>query len=149
MQNQERGWFQFPETLYYDYTHRKCLTLPMNATSVARIRSEQHSIRQHTSAYVSICQMRATQHTSAYVSICQMRATQHTSAYVSIRQHTSAYVRCEQHSIRQHTSAYVSIRQHMSDASNTGASNTGCVASDAKVEAKAARICVARIRSSF
>ncbi len=53
------------------------------------------SIRQYTSAYVSI-------HTSAYVSI-----RQHTSAYVSIRQHTSAYV-----SIRQRTAAYVRIRQH-------------------------------------
>ncbi len=76
------------------------------------------SIRQHTSAYVSISQQRLgyvvddtsstrtsiRQHTSAYVSI-----RQHTSAYVSIRQHTSAYV-----SIRQHTSAYVSIRQHTS-----------------------------------
>jgi hypothetical protein len=75
------------------------------------------SIRQHTSAYVSI-----RQHTSAYVSI-----RQNTSAYVSMRprlqwqgacwralrshyrQHTSAYV-----STRQHTSAYVSIRQHTS-----------------------------------
>ncbi len=55
------------------------------------------------SAYVSI-----RQHTSAYVSISwgQADAIQHTSAYVSIRQHTTAYV------IRQHTSAYVSIRQH-------------------------------------
>jgi hypothetical protein len=74
------------------------------------------SIRQHTSAYVSIRQPSAyvsiRQHTSAYVSI-----RQHTSAYVSIRQHTSAYVSIRQHtsayvSIRQHTSAYVSIRQH-------------------------------------
>ncbi len=93
-------------------------------------RSTRNSIRQHTSAYVSIrqayvsiCQMRicsraqhSQQHTSAYVSI-----RQHTSAYVSIRQHTSAYVKCESavgrstlNSIRQHTSAYVSIRQHTS-----------------------------------
>jgi hypothetical protein len=76
------------------------------------------SIRQHTSAYVSIRQHTSAcvcirQHasacvnasaSSAYVSICQ-----HTSACVSMRQHTSAYV-----SIRQHTSAYVSIRQHTS-----------------------------------
>jgi hypothetical protein len=58
------------------------------------------SIRQHTSAYVSI-------RTSAYVSI-----RQHTSAYASIRQHTSA--RCPFISIRQHTQACVSIRQHTS-----------------------------------
>jgi hypothetical protein len=61
--------------------------------------------RQHTSAYVSMCQ-----HTSAYVSI-----RQHTSAYVSIRQHTSALVKPHKPayvSIRQHTSVYVSIRQH-------------------------------------
>jgi hypothetical protein len=50
------------------------------------------SIRQHTSAYVSIRQRRAC------VS-CGLRET-------SVCQHTSAYV-----SIRQHTSAYVSIRQ--------------------------------------
>ncbi len=77
------------------------------------------SIRQHTSAYVSIRQHMAcecppkrkcaqalaraeVQHTSAYVSI-----RQHPSASVSIRQHPSASV-----SIRQHPSAYVSIRQH-------------------------------------
>ncbi len=57
---------------------------------------------EHTSAYVSI-----RQHTSAYVSIAPAwgaaPAAEHTSAYVSIRQHTSAYV-----SICQHTSAYVS-----------------------------------------
>jgi hypothetical protein len=55
-------------------------------------------------AYVSI-----RQHTSAYVSIgatcCE--TTREVGAYVSIRQHPSAYV-----GIRQHTSAYVSIRQH-------------------------------------
>jgi hypothetical protein len=94
----------------------------------ARTSSSRISIRQHTSAYVSIRQrlrqeraplphasaaaagsapappayVSIRQHTSAYVSI-----RQHTSAYVSIRQHTSAYV-----SIRQHTSAYASMRQH-------------------------------------
>jgi hypothetical protein len=94
------------------------------------------SIRQHTSAYVSIRHILAStstpvyanrwctehtsahvstrQHTSAYVSIRQPTSAdvsrrQHTSADVSKRQHTSAYV-----SIRQHTSAYVSIRQHTS-----------------------------------
>jgi hypothetical protein len=83
-------------------------------------------VREHTSAYASICQhtsgicfesrnvrqMPAAERegergqTPAYASICQ-----HTSAYVSIRQHTSAYA-----STRQHTSAYVSIRQHTSAA---------------------------------
>ncbi len=93
------------------------------------------SIRQHTSAYVSIRHLRASaptcsirQHTSAYVSIRQHTSAYVTcvqvlqpSAYVSIRQHTSAYVTCVQVlqpsayvSIRQHTSAYVSIRQHTS-----------------------------------
>jgi hypothetical protein len=81
-----------------------------------RRRDAVTSLRQHTSAYVSISQH---QHTSAYVSIrrdlrCSspslpsyVSIRQHTSAYVSIRQHTSAYV-----SMRQHTSEYVSIRQH-------------------------------------
>jgi hypothetical protein len=81
------------------------------------------SIRQHTSAYVSIRE--DIYHTSAYVRIRediyqptlsvwsseeQRRAVavctcirQHTSAHVSIRQHTSAYVRTRQHT------AYVSI----------------------------------------
>jgi hypothetical protein len=67
------------------------------------------SIRQHTSAYVSIHQHR--QHTSA------RHAAAPTSAYVSIRPHTSAYVsptRCGTNvSIRQHT-YNVSIRQHTS-----------------------------------
>ncbi len=78
-------------------------------------------IRQHTSAYVSICQGHlksavATKAQPAYVSI-----RQHTSAYVRIRQHTSAYV-----SIRQHTSAYVSIRQQTSAyvPTNTSPSHT-------------------------
>jgi hypothetical protein len=71
------------------------------------------SIRQHTSAYVSIRQHESAcvsmrQHTSAYVSM-----RQHASAYV-MRPHTSAYV-----SIRQHTSAYVSIRQHAPTCSRT------------------------------
>jgi hypothetical protein len=82
-------------------------------TAIARsFGHSAQSIRQHTSAYVSIRQHSyctklrtfCTEHTSAYVSI-----RQHTSAYASIRQHTSAYA-----SIRQHTPAYVSIRQHTS-----------------------------------
>jgi hypothetical protein len=89
------------------------------------------SIRQHTSAYVSIrCERRCMR-----VIVHPASPRQHTSAYVSIRQHTSAYVasavvcvslsilhllRCQylyscaskaSVSIRQHTSAYVSIRQ--------------------------------------
>ena len=56
------------------------------------------SIRQHTSAYVSI------RHTSAYVSI-RHSIRQDTSGYVRIRQDTSGYVR-----IRQDTSGYVCIR---------------------------------------
>jgi hypothetical protein len=74
------------------------------------------SIRQHTSAYVSM-KLRLT---PAYVSMklsltpaCVSMKLSLTpqklslSTYVSIRQHTSAYV-----SIRQHTSAYISVRQH-------------------------------------
>jgi hypothetical protein len=84
------------------------------------------SIRQHTSAYVSMRHTapstrisRLRQHTPAYVSIRQHASygtqhfdqppAQHTPAYVSIRRHASACV-----SIRQHMSAYVSIRQHTS-----------------------------------
>ncbi len=60
------------------------------------------SIRQHTSAYVSM-------RTPSLAKALTMSATDcaekvHISA--RIRQHTSAYV-----SIRQHTSAYVSMRQ--------------------------------------
>ena len=55
---------------------------PPRASSRA---SSPCSMRQHTSAYVSI-----RQHTSSHASSpCSMR--QHTSAYVSIRQHASAY----------------------------------------------------------
>ncbi len=66
---------------------------------------------QHAAAYVSI-----RQHTSAYVSIGEAvsdpicwsySSSQHTSSYNSIRQHTAA---CG--SMRQHTAAYGSIRQH-------------------------------------
>ena len=71
-------------------------------------RPATHSIRQQTSAYVSILQRIC----SSPPPSCH---TQHTSAYVSIRQHTSAYVseyarlphRPATHS---NTSAYVSIR---------------------------------------
>ncbi len=73
------------------------------------------SIRQHTSAYVSMsAYVSIRQHTSAYVSIHP-----HTSAYVSIRQHTSAYSRCTRQKshcacdcscLPLHTSACVSIR---------------------------------------
>ncbi len=60
------------------------------------------SIRQHTSAYVSIRQHKAVQ------MLCGIKkgSRQHTSAYVSRRPHTSAYVR-----IRQHPSAYA--RTHL------------------------------------
>ena len=64
------------------------------------------SIRQHTSAYVSIGRPRILRHT----------CIQHTTAYVSIRQrqHTSVSAAPESsvipvYSIRQHTSAYVSV----------------------------------------
>ncbi len=96
------------------------------------------SIRQHTSAYVSIRSnlissplptvkvpyirqhTYISQDTSAYVSI-----RQHTPAYVSIRQHTSAYGRISSpmlhmcrhtviHVSSYYKSAYVSIRQHTS-----------------------------------
>jgi hypothetical protein len=85
-----------------------------SCTTSARRSSAYGSIRQHTSAYVSICQLHyqrspllcIRQHTSAYASIRQHMP----AGYVSIRsmrQHTSAYA-----SIRQHTPAYVNIRQH-------------------------------------
>ena len=68
-------------------------------------------LRQHTSAYVSVCQ-----HTSYSLAmlVCSARRCSNSAAAsascVSIRQHTSAYVNIR--SIRQHTSVYVSIRQH-------------------------------------
>jgi hypothetical protein len=80
------------------------------------------SIRQHTSAYVSI-----RQHPSAYLTRAE-RSRWAYNAYVSIRQHTSAYVsipdasrmeslgllsRNFRRSSRQ-VPAYVSIRQHTS-----------------------------------
>jgi hypothetical protein len=68
---------------------------------IAKPESCSASIRQHTSAYVSI---RQRIHTVAEIEShrgdCKARELQ--------RQHTSAYV-----SIRQHTSAYVSIRQRI------------------------------------
>jgi hypothetical protein len=92
-----------------------------------------YSIRQHTSACVSIFARRVLtrrryiciQYTSACVSMRQQRrryiCIQHTSACVSMRQDTSACVRIRQHasayvSMRQHASAYVSMRQHTSAA---------------------------------
>jgi hypothetical protein len=78
------------------------------------------SIRQHTSACVSI-----RQHASANagVSTCSDKSSS-LHAYVSIRQHTSAYVSMRQRMLGcrhaptkapacTHTSAYVSIRQRM------------------------------------
>ena len=66
-------------------------------------KSSYVTIRQHTSAYVSI------QHTSAHSleTAAQVSIRQRTPAYVCIRLHTSAY------SIRLYTSAYVCI-QHTS-----------------------------------
>ncbi len=100
------------------------------------------SIRQHTSAYVSMRQHTRSirQLKPAYVRVpalveeavvntsvreldAPVPTCQHTSAYVSIRQHTPAYASiayanlmrpCPPVSKRQHTSAYVSIRQHTS-----------------------------------
>ncbi len=67
----------------------------LRTLSLSRRPAQSQKDRLHTTAYVSI-----RQHTSAYVSIA--------SAYVSIRQH---YVSIRQHyvSIRQHTPA---LRQH-------------------------------------
>ncbi len=79
------------------------------------------SIRQHTSAYVSIRQH--TSHTAHMNLRAIVRIRQHMSAYVSIREHTSLRIstcvpsRTSNSSTRrrscklQHTSAYVSIRQ--------------------------------------
>jgi hypothetical protein len=70
------------------------------------------SIRQHTSAYVSIRRKETlTRCVRACGCICSgvqalIRYNYYTSAYVSIRQHTSAYV-----SIRQQTSAYPKRRR--------------------------------------
>jgi hypothetical protein len=62
------------------------------------------SMRQHTSAFVSICQLQVAQRLRLPVRAC---IRQHAAAYVSIRQRTTAY-----DSVRQRTSAYGSIRQH-------------------------------------
>ncbi len=62
------------------------------------------SIRQHTSAYISIRQQASRTRRKLWCAPRQ-RAVAPT-AYVSIRQHTSAYA-----SIRQRTSAYVSVRR--------------------------------------
>jgi hypothetical protein len=89
-------------------------------------------IRQHTSAYVSVCTPVACSYVPLLPAVRKgLDANWHApaayvSVYVSIRQHTSAYVRkgldANWHapaayvsvyvSIRQHTSAYASIRQH-------------------------------------
>jgi hypothetical protein len=90
----------------------------------AFISSASVSIRQHPSAYVSICQqivlpshlcqrlhiVSIRQHPSAYVSRESSRLIS-ISAFISSKlQEPSACVSIRQHS--QHTSAYVSIRQH-------------------------------------
>jgi hypothetical protein len=77
------------------------------------------SIRQHTSAYVSIRLPQELAHTlelggpfrmpTILIISILLKSCQHTSAHVSTRQDTSACV-----SIRQHTSAHVSMRQHAS-----------------------------------
>jgi hypothetical protein len=106
------------------YTHKSaCDSIRQQTSAYVSIRQHTHMCTYTTNVYirhvtpaivaaptVSIHQ----RNTSAYVSI-----PQHTSAYVSTRQHTSANVSTRQHtsayvSIRQHTSAYVSIRQHTS-----------------------------------
>jgi hypothetical protein len=83
---------------------------------------QARSIRQHTSAYVSIC------HTEcSAAAVAGVAGEKHTSAYVSIRHtHTECSAaavagvaskrQSNYASIRQHTSAYVSIRQHTSSA---------------------------------
>jgi hypothetical protein len=87
---------------------------------VYRLAEVPVSIRQHTSAYVSIRSRRSTP------PACQSIASpKYLSAYVSIRQHTSAYAQGGPHRLHaslsprrstcQHTSAYVSARQHTSE----------------------------------
>jgi hypothetical protein len=121
-----------------------CMVVLGSSEAAARLASIYVSIRQYTSAYVSIrwgalrrqpgwrrrqsCQclyfctskqVLLYQYASTCVPGVVTSVSQHPSAYVSIRQHTTASVRIRQHSsasvsIRQHTSAYVSICQHSS-----------------------------------
>jgi hypothetical protein len=105
------------------------------------------SIRQHMSAYVSICQQRGRKATC----ISRVSIRQHMlRAYVSIRQHMLSakrqkgdlYLHNKQNandevhrlaiphlSIRQHTSAYVSIRQHTSTSGSTPPKHTSAYVS--------------------
>ncbi len=83
-------------------------------------------IRQHTSAYVSIC-IRPLPIYASCLTLCGLHylseeVRQHTSAYVSLRirplpMYASCLTPCGLHylfeEVRQNTSAYVSIRQHM------------------------------------
>ncbi len=94
---------------------RCCMSGSSSRSAACRSCTAQSRIL--SSAYVSI-----RQHTSAYVSIClPLLYCPVTDTLFSIRQHTSAYV-----SIRQHTSAYVSIR--MSGSSYTSAVCRSCAA---------------------
>jgi hypothetical protein len=82
------------------------------------------SIRQHTSAYVSIRQpslLHIASPTAFFTTCKDVSIRQHTSAYVSIRQrcpssllHTASATAFFTTCGDQHTSAYVSIRQHTS-----------------------------------
>jgi hypothetical protein len=111
------------------------------------------SIRQHTSAYVSIRVplLRAGKSQRASASLLSsvtkntpasvfVSIRQHTSAYVSIRQHTSAEslgvacLECDEEytcvSIHQHTSVYVRIRLNVSICQHTSEPRrglSGCV----------------------
>ena len=112
--NADQGGRRRRPTLFQavrQYRRRK--SCPTGQTSSTPLFQEQPSALPQPA-----CRMR--QHTSAYVSICV-----HTSAYVCIRLHTSAYVSKDvaipgtalsiaSTLIRQLTSAHVSIRQHMS-----------------------------------
>jgi hypothetical protein len=76
------------------------------------LRKHLHTIRQHTSAYVS-----RRQNTLSYVSVRQHRACIRGGASrvwqrKYLDKHTSAYVSVAYVSIRQRASAYVSVRQH-------------------------------------
>jgi len=74
--------------------------------SVRNMRESRNTRKICGGAYVSI-----RQHTSAYVSVCSGRAG---TPAGSAEEHASAYV-----SIRQHTSAHVSTRQRMRESRNT------------------------------
>jgi len=97
------------------HTWRRSICLPFHATHT--IFSRSACCRRRSFRWDTVCHVSIRQHSSAYVSMCQ-----HTSPHVNIPVSHVSFCRCQcssrwdvcSCSIRPHTSAYVSMSQHTS-----------------------------------